>query len=246
MDDLDRSLIDLFAAEPADRRARGVAPARRRPRHRAGPARQARRRRGVITRLGPGLSPRGARLPGDRVPHPGDPAGSGLRRHDAVGRPCRGSRRCWRRTRSPAPATCGAASSPGPTPTSSGSSTRCSPPRHRPLLDGDRPGHPGPLPRPARSGRLTSAPSRRESKCTCGGPCGLVVAHGPSRPAPATSTPPAGDGRSLRDGRSVGDHRLEHVDLGGRPGRADGGQDAGHRGQRDVQRDLQDRGSRSP
>ena len=37
---------------------------------------------------------------------------------------------------------------------------------------------------------------------------------------------------------SVGDHRLQDVDLRGRAGRTDGGQHAGHRGQRDVQRDL--------
>ena len=41
MDALDGRLIDLFAQRAADRRARGVAPARRRPRHRAGPARPA-------------------------------------------------------------------------------------------------------------------------------------------------------------------------------------------------------------
>ena len=40
-----------------------------------------------------------------------------------------------------------------------------------------------------------------------------------TNPAGVTRTP-AGP---LRGGRSVGDHRLEHVDLGGRPGRADGG-----------------------
>ena len=37
---------------------------------------------------------------------------------------------------------------------------------------------------------------------------------------------------------SVADHRSQDVDLRGRAGRTDGGQHAGHRGQRDVQGDL--------
>ena len=127
MDDLDRRLLDLFAAGAPDRRARGVAAARRRPRHRPGPARQARRGR-RDHRLGTGALPRGARLPGDGVPDPGDPPGTRpAGGHDAVARPPRRpSPRCSRRTRSPAPATCGPGWSPAPTPTSSGSSTGCS------------------------------------------------------------------------------------------------------------------------
>ncbi|CAA9368114.1 MAG: Transcriptional regulator, AsnC family, partial [uncultured Nocardioidaceae bacterium] len=65
-----------------DRRPRGVPPAGGGSRHRAVPARQARpawRHR----RLGADAGPRGAGLPGDRLPDPGDPAG---------GRPRRGGR----------------------------------------------------------------------------------------------------------------------------------------------------------
>ena len=85
MDDLDRRLIDLFATDPrvgvleASRRlgvARGTVQARL--------DKLASHRRGH--RLGAGPLPSRARLPGHRVPHPGDPpgraAGGG---HDTVG-----------------------------------------------------------------------------------------------------------------------------------------------------------------
>ena len=83
MDALDGKLIALFATEPrigvleASRRlgvARGTV---------AGAAGQAGGHR-RDHRLGPGPRPRGDRLPGDRLPDPGDPAGA-AGGHDAVG-----------------------------------------------------------------------------------------------------------------------------------------------------------------
>ena len=123
MDDLDATLIDLFAAEPRI----GVLEASRRLGVARGTvqARLDKLPRGRDPRVGPGAGPRGARLPGDRVPHP---ARSGRARGHDAGRPTTSPRspRCSRRTRSPAPATCGAGWWPAPTPTCSGSSTRCS------------------------------------------------------------------------------------------------------------------------
>ena len=115
---------DLFADEPrigvleASRRlgvARGTVQARL---DKLGAA-------GVIAGWGPELEPGGARLPGHRVLHPGDPPGPAGPRPGRRA-PGRASPRCSRRTRSPAPATCGPGSWPAPTPTCSGSSTRCS------------------------------------------------------------------------------------------------------------------------
>ena len=101
----------------AHRRPRGVAAAGRRPGHRPGPPRQARReRRGH--RLGTRPLAGGAGLPGDGVPDPRDPPG---RRATTPSRPTsRASPRSSRPTRSPAPATCGRGWWPAPTPTSSG------------------------------------------------------------------------------------------------------------------------------
>ena len=105
----------------APRRARGQPSSRHRPRHRAGPPRQARRGR-RDHRLGARPLPRGDRLPGDGVPDPRDPAGFGRvgRPRGGRGPPRRRSPRCSRPTRSPASATCGRGSWPAPTPTSSG------------------------------------------------------------------------------------------------------------------------------
>ena len=118
MDDLDATLIDLLR-RPS--RAIGVLEASRR----LGVARgtvQARLDKlaatGVVSGWGPELDAGGARLPGDRVPDPGDPAGRGATTRSAGTWPR--SPRCSRPARSPAPATCGAGSSPGPTPTCSG------------------------------------------------------------------------------------------------------------------------------
>ena len=121
---LDATLLHLFAAEPrigvleASRRlgvARGTVQARL---DKLG-------RTGVITGWGPRARPGGAGLPGDGVPDPGDPAGRRATSRSPSTWPA--SPRCSRRSRSPAPATCGPASWPAPTPTCSGSSTRCSP-----------------------------------------------------------------------------------------------------------------------
>ena len=148
MDDLDGRLIDLFAARAADRRAGGVAPARRRPRHRPGPARQA-RRAGRDHRLGPGPLPealgypvtafltleirQGAGPRRRRRPPRGDPRGArGL--HDHRRRRHVGAGRRPLQRRPPAGHRPGARR-----------------PRHRPLVDRDRARHPDPLPRaPAR------------------------------------------------------------------------------------------------
>ena len=123
MDDLDRHLARICS--PTEPRI-GVLEASRR----LGVARgtvQARldklRRSRRDLRLGARAGAGGARLPGHGVPDPRDPAGGRPR----VGRPSTwpGSPRCSRRSRSPAPATCGPGWWPAPTPTSSGSSTRC-------------------------------------------------------------------------------------------------------------------------
>ena len=144
MDDLDGRLIDLFAAEPRI----GVLEASRR----LGVARgtvQARLDKlvasGVVTGWGPELSPEAL----------GYPVTAFLTleiRQERQRRPRRGRRapgrrspRCSRRTRSPAPATCGPAWWPAPTPTSSGSSTWCSQdPAIVRSLDRDRARHPVP------------------------------------------------------------------------------------------------------
>ena len=116
MDQLDRTLIELFAAEPRV----GVLEASRR----LGVARgtvQARldrlTRSGVITGWGPDLDPEALGYPVMAFLTLEISQGRG---HDAR-RPSTSPRspRCSRRTRSPARATCGAASWPGPTPTCS-------------------------------------------------------------------------------------------------------------------------------
>ena len=87
MDHLDATLLRLLADEPrigvleASRRlgvARGTVQARLDKLAQAG----------VISGWGPELAPGGARLPGDRVPHPGDPPGTAERQsgHEAVAR----------------------------------------------------------------------------------------------------------------------------------------------------------------
>ena len=116
MDDLDGRLIDLFAHEPRI----GVLEASRRLGVARGTVQSRLDRlveRGVITGWGPELVAGGARLPGDRVPHPGDPAGVAATTPWPPTSPA--SPRCSRRTPSPAPATCGPGSSPAPTPTCS-------------------------------------------------------------------------------------------------------------------------------
>ena len=149
MDDLDGRLIDLFAHEPRI----GVLEASRR----LGVARgtvQARLDKLVEPRrdhrLGTGAVGRGARLPGDRVPHPGDPPGRRATTRSAATSPAipevleahtiTGAGDMWARV-------------------VARSNTdlqrvidRVLRTRHRPLLDRDRPGHAGALPGAVRCG----------------------------------------------------------------------------------------------
>ena len=131
----------------ADRGARGVAPARRRPGHRAGPARQARRLR-RDHRLGAGPVGRGAGLSGDRLPHPRDPPGRRRPRRPRRGRgPPRGDPRGPRGTHHHRRRRhLGAGGGPVQHRPATGDRPGAQEPRDRPLLDGDRAGHAGALP----------------------------------------------------------------------------------------------------
>ena len=116
MDDLDGRLIDLFVHQPRI----GVLEASRR----LGVARgtvQARldklTQQGVITGWGPELSSEALGYPVTAFLTLEIRQGAG---HESVASTWRRSPRCWRRSRSPAPATCGAGSWPAPTTTCNG------------------------------------------------------------------------------------------------------------------------------
>ena len=152
----------------AGRRAGVLPPARRRPRHRAGPAGPADPRR-RDPRLGPGARPGRDGLPGDGVRHPGDPPGSPRPARATTRSPthlARRSPRCSRCTRSPGPATC----SCRVVARSNADLQRVidqvlAAERRGPDLDGHRAGHPDqrPCPTVAARGRrrLTRRPRRR-------------------------------------------------------------------------------------
>ncbi len=188
---------------PPRRRARGVPPARRRPRHRPGPARQARLVR-AWSLVGARPLPRRAGLPGHRVPHPRDPPGRARRRRPRhrrrpPGRHPRGARGAHhhRRRRPDGPGgrplqhRPAAGHRPGP-----------GEPSHRALVHGHRAGHPGALPgAPARSVADCVEPAAPRS-----GPVRRRVSTTPGPPRVAACCP---------GGNEHGRWRGRH---GGRPG----------------------------
>ena len=95
-----------------------------------------------------------------------------------------------------------------------------------------------------RQRRRNDAPGRQEARAGCvvgiwsfGG--GMVTQVGFFCVKLRRRAGPGRAGRHRPGERSVSrDHRLEHVDLGGRPGRTDRREHAGDGGERDVHRDL--------
>ena len=143
----DRSL----RAGAAHRRPGGVPPAGRGPRHRPGPPGQA-GRVGRGHRLGPRAEPRGARLPGDGLPHPRDPPGRGPRRgRGPPRRHRRGARGLHdhRRRRHVVPRRRAHQRRPP-----AGHRPGAHPRRDRPLHHRDRPGDADPAPRATAGARL--------------------------------------------------------------------------------------------
>ena len=162
MDELDGRLLDPVPAAAADRGAGGVAPARRRPRDGAGAARQAGRDRGRH-RLGPEPLARGARLPGDGVPDPGDPAGRGpRRRRQPPRRDPRGARGVHhhRRRRH-----VGAGRRPLQRRPPAGDRPGARRPRDRAVVDRDRAGRPDPVPGAAAGAGRGGSPRPSGSSC---------------------------------------------------------------------------------